>query len=321
MPSAARVEVSSHTEVEQIAGSLLGTEGSIEVALSAAREEATLSPGAPDSVNALERVQTDVVLAEVEQFVSPGGGPDLLYGHLVHPYEGSRAFADIYRYFAEQCRWRRFVNRGDFVIDVGAHSGDTTLVLAELVGVTGSVLAFDPNPAVLPTLLANAMINDSYDIEVEGLAVAATSGTVVFTDHSNLMCNGGVLTGLEGVGNAVVDRIEALSPERLEVEAVNLVEYLMARKDRFAERRVSFIKTDCEGFDALIVGSLQPILTRDRPALFVEWFEWFNLDETEMLFSTIDSVGYQAYEPETLNLANRSRKVSDLLCLPKGTVL
>src|SRR3972149_742186 len=44
---------------------------------------------------------------------------------------------------------RGFVFPGDFVIDVGAHTGDTTVPMALAAGPTGCTLAIEPNPHVV----------------------------------------------------------------------------------------------------------------------------------------------------------------------------
>src|SRR5688572_22012765 len=43
---------------------------------------------------------------------------------------------------------RRYIREGDLVIDIGAHSGDTTIPLALAAGPTGTTLALEPNPYV-----------------------------------------------------------------------------------------------------------------------------------------------------------------------------
>src|SRR5438876_7312107 len=47
---------------------------------------------------------------------------------------------------------RRFVRAGDTVFDIGAHLGFYTLLLSKLVGESGAVFAFEPNPELRPSL-------------------------------------------------------------------------------------------------------------------------------------------------------------------------
>jgi FkbM family methyltransferase len=51
--------------------------------------------------------------------------------------------------------YSRIIKKGDLVIDIGAHSGRHTKPIASLVGKTGKVLAFEPNPTARDWLSAN----------------------------------------------------------------------------------------------------------------------------------------------------------------------
>jgi len=52
----------------------------------------------------------------------------------------------------EQAVMRRCVRPGDVVLDIGANMGVHTVLLARLVGPRGRVVAFEPNPELLPLL-------------------------------------------------------------------------------------------------------------------------------------------------------------------------
>jgi len=52
----------------------------------------------------------------------------------------------------EQIVMRRFVREGDTVFDIGANFGVHTALLAQLAGQRGRIVAFEPNPELLPAL-------------------------------------------------------------------------------------------------------------------------------------------------------------------------
>src|SRR5207253_11454294 len=54
---------------------------------------------------------------------------------------------------------RRFLREGDVAIDIGAHTGDSTMPMALAVGARGLVFALEPNPYVFKVLAANAALN------------------------------------------------------------------------------------------------------------------------------------------------------------------
>ena len=60
----------------------------------------------------------------------------------------------------------RFVKPGDFVIDAGANLGFFTVMLSQLVGPTGEVMAFEPDPKFLPRLKANLELNHANNVQV-----------------------------------------------------------------------------------------------------------------------------------------------------------
>src|SRR5438046_3244677 len=56
---------------------------------------------------------------------------------------------------------REFLRPGDVAIDIGAHTGDSTLPIALALGVSGTVFALEPNPYVFKVLAVNAGLNRS----------------------------------------------------------------------------------------------------------------------------------------------------------------
>lgn len=327
MNSAAAIRVSSIEDLRRLAESLVGVGNAVEVDWSQSHESDPLGTDddrldSKESRRPLEPEPntSDVELKRIEIFTPPRGTPDILYGHYHHPYEDARSFQDVYEFFANQCRWAEFVRPGSLAIDIGAHAGDTTLVLASLVGPTGKVVAFDPNPTVVPTLRANALLNHQYDIVIEQVAIAATSGTSTFADHNNLMCNGGLVDGLERLGGQLDDMIFALDPATITVPTINLVEYLAMHDLPESGTELSLIKIDCEGWDPLILESIGDLVRRLRPTVFVEWFDWFSEVETEYLFRVIHDLHYVPLVPATLEIASPKHKISDLLCVPRDTL-
>ncbi len=52
----------------------------------------------------------------------------------------------------EQRVVQKLLKEGDIAFDIGAHFGIYTVLLSHLVGPTGRVVAFEPNPRILPSL-------------------------------------------------------------------------------------------------------------------------------------------------------------------------
>jgi FkbM family methyltransferase len=72
----------------------------------------------------------------------------------------------------------RTIKAGDTVIDVGAHVGYFSLLMAALVGPTGRVLAFEPNPENYQRLLSHLAINGLTNVTPFHMAVGDKCGVV-----------------------------------------------------------------------------------------------------------------------------------------------
>ncbi|MEO5740459.1 MAG: FkbM family methyltransferase [Vicinamibacterales bacterium] len=69
---------------------------------------------------------------------------------------------------------------GARVFDIGAHQGVVAMMLAREVGLSGQVLAVEPNPHNAAVALKNRDLNGMKQIDVLEAAVSDQSGTVVF---------------------------------------------------------------------------------------------------------------------------------------------
>lgn len=94
-------------------------------------------------LSALQAVPIRVAGATLYVDLRFGGSHDLLQGS---PWAVAPAETE------EQALMRRVVRRGDVAFDIGANIGLHTLLLSQLVGAEGRVIAFEPNPELQTTL-------------------------------------------------------------------------------------------------------------------------------------------------------------------------
>ena len=187
---------------------------------------------------------------------------------------------------------RRFLRPGDVAIDIGAHTGDTTIPIALAVGPTGLVLAFEPNPYVFPVLARNAALNPG-KIRIVPLRYAAmrADGIYEFQYGESGYCNGGFHEGMS--------KWQHGSAFTVQVEGKNL-QQLLARQHADLLPRLRFIKVDAEGFDLPILETLEQLIRGRRPYLQVEMF---NLRKSapayrRALYDFLVSHGYEVYRVE-----------------------
>ena len=77
---------------------------------------------------------------------------------------------------AETALCQRLLRPGMRVVDAGAHAGYYSVLFSHLVGATGGVIAFEPEPANFRMLLANLLLNDCGNVEARPLALAEGRG-------------------------------------------------------------------------------------------------------------------------------------------------
>lgn len=202
------------------------------------------------------------------------------YAQWLHPAESVKQFDQ-----AEVDHLRQFLKPGDVAIDIGAHTGDTTLPMALAVGVTGRVLALEPNPYVGRILDANAQLNrDKATIQPLRFAATPDDGPIEFEYSDPGYCNGGRHEGIN-----VLKHGHAF---KLKVEGRNLERYLR-ENDQDAIRRLRYIKTDAEGYDVVILETLRELIAETRPYIKSEIYKYTSLQQRRALLDVLQGMSYE----------------------------
>jgi FkbM family methyltransferase len=238
---------------------------------------------------------------------------DLQYAQWLHPYERPKTVTQT-----DVDAVRRFVAEGDTVIDVGAHTGDTTMPMAVAAGASGCTIALEPNPHVFRVLEQNAELNpDKTNIVPLNLAATERDGTFTFHYSDTCFCNGGFFTQIRARGHG--------HRHPLAVEGRNLEQLL--RQD-FADRlgRLSYIKIDTEGYDKNVLRSIAPTLHECRPVIVTEVFKRLTTPERDELFQILQMNGYVPFRyqpgpepcgPRVEAADMRRWEQFDILAIPK----
>lgn len=186
---------------------------------------------------------------------------------------------------------RHWIRPGDTCIDVGAHTGDSTLPIALAAGPTGAVLALEPNPHVYKVLLATAALN-SRTTRIYPLMFAAVpeDGELVFEYSDSGFCNGGLH---EGIGQWTHAHFF-----KLRVKGRNLSRYMEREFPREADR-LRFVKVDAEGYDRSVVASLRPLIERTRPFIRSEVFKHSPHAERTRFWRELRGLGYRIHRFES----------------------
>jgi FkbM family methyltransferase len=205
---------------------------------------------------------------------------------------------------------RQLCASGGVVVEVGANIGTHTQVLAERVGPTGFVFAYEAQRVVFQTLCANLALNSIVNVDARCAAVGADAGWVRIPDidYTQRGNYGGLQVNACRSGKRVpMVRLD----DDLEVGQLNL------------------LKIDVEGMEIDVLRGAEGLIRRFLPVLYVENDR---LDRSEALIRHIMGLGYRLYwhlsplfnpanffgETENLypNLVS-----SNMLCAPRSWTL
>ncbi len=199
-----------------------------------------------------------------------------------------------------------YVNRGDFVCDIGGNIGQTAMWISNKVGADGLVISFEPFPSSIRKFERNLRLNVSItNVRLVQIGLGAELATVVMKQDSM------------NSGANRITRCSVHSDDDAEITVKTLDSY-------FAEtnlsRRLDFIKIDVEGFEMSVLQGARTTIERWRPTLFVE-LDDRNLREqgsnSEELLNFLRSFGYSIIDltsGKDLSMKGHAIFHTDIIC-------
>lgn len=153
----------------------------------------------------------------------------------------------------------KFIEQGDYVIDVGAAIGYYTLILARKVGNNGKVYAFEPKKDRFELLKHNTELNGYKNVVLENKAILPTDTKSVFFKSKRS------LGGLKFITNEVQsEELQVVS----DIQSVDLDTFL---HNVNIKRQISFMKIDVDGPELLVLKSASEILKNKNLKILLEW--------------------------------------------------
>jgi FkbM family methyltransferase len=153
--------------------------------------------------------------------------------------------------------FEKVLKRGDTVIDIGANVGYYSLVAARIVGESGKVYAFEPNPKTYSWLIKNIELNKYDNIVPVAKAITNKVGTAQLFIY----------------GNSEYDTLSQSGSNRKSVKVeTETLDHFFGNKGE----AVNVIKIDIEGgeMDALL-GMTNLIRQSKKLKMFVEFSPYF----------------------------------------------
>jgi len=187
------------------------------------------------------------------------GEPYRIEGHTLRYIPGTRPIRLCYtrsqngiaRYDALQVLWlSTHLTEGDTAIDIGAHYGVYSILMAAMCGQTGHVVAFEPDPYAREMLVKNLNLNPS--IKRPTVELCACSDKI---GEATLFSRGG--NSQSSLARSAVEFSAAHKSEEIRVSLVTLDSYL-SEHNLPAPRCV---KIDAEGAEIRILKGAKQVLS------------------------------------------------------------
>jgi FkbM family methyltransferase len=186
---------------------------------------------------------------------------------------------------------QQYVQTGDTCIDIGAHKGYVSCLLASLVGTTGMVLSFEPDPRAFSSLSQNLERNQYTQALAFPLALCAHDGFMTLMLTKTLGWTSQYPNSL-----AKSDAIELTTVECARFDTNPTLTSLLSRR-----KSLSFLKIDAEGSEPEIwqgmvetIRAYMPLISMEinYPSLAIGRFDIRKFDQS------IKQAGYtEFFEP------------------------
>lgn len=224
------------------------------------------------------------------------------YAQWLHPFESLKTISSSQINF-----YKNLIQKGGFAIDIGAHTGDTTVPMALATGKSGLVLGIEPNQYVYKILAKNAQLNiEASNIIPLMFAATAEDGEFTFNYSDASFCNGGFLSEIENNQHG--------HSYELKVIGKNLEGFLYKNYEMDLHR-LQLIKIDAEGYDKEILKNLSRLLKEYKPNIMAECYKKLTIVEREELYDILNDYGYTLYYLENFESNSSKEKIkrSDMM--------
>ncbi len=173
----------------------------------------------------------------------------------------------------------QYVRPGDTVIEVGSHIGSHTLPLAQMVGGSGRVLAFEAQEFLFHILKSNLTLNHLPQAHAHLAAISDSAGeiSVPVFDYTKEK-NYGALS--------------VRHPEIFDCERVSMAMRETMTLDSLALDSCRLLKVDAEAMEPEVLRGAADLIRRHRPVLYVENDRPENFGTLHQLLS---GFGYEAW--------------------------
>lgn len=173
--------------------------------------------------------------------------------------------------------FKKFLQPGMFVMDIGANIGVHTVTMAKLVGATGAVIAFEPQRVIHQMLGGNIQLNGLKNVDAKRMALGNEEGSipVMELDPDKENNFGGLqLSKFSSRGEDIpLHSLDALGYDTI-------------------QGQIQFMKIDVEEMEQDVIEGARKTIAVSQPVMYVENNGG---DKAESLLDCINSLDYACF--------------------------
>ena len=204
-------------------------------------------------------------------------------GRIKLPFHGDGDDQEIYYKLDGRAWWDKelglispYLKAGDVAVDVGANHGFMSGVFSTLIGSTGQIHSFEPNPKVFAKLLEVIQVNNLSTVSAYNMGCGKEAQSMTLfcppsSGHASLRPN---------------SDIERSTLEKKEVRIVKLDDFLGPKLER-----LNFLKIDTEGYEEDVLLGATELIHRFHPVIYIELCSEY-LASSERAIQILLDLGY-----------------------------
>lgn len=178
--------------------------------------------------------------------------------------------------------YKKLINPGDTVLDIGANIGFHSLYFAELTGKTGKVISFEPIEVNFNAFKANLRLNNFPQISANNIALGNENKAIDIHIDSEQQNPGAFNLLADGIKNCTI------KCEKGDDFLKNL-----------GVEKVNFMKIDVEGYEYEVLKGLKNTIAQSRPIINFEYDRNYQLKTNEdpsSIFNFLSQMDYHFFE-------------------------